>query len=111
MKLSDIKGERTLEVVADLVEPIANIAQDKETAALFKKRQVPKGKTPTQFFIDRVRKSVPSLLRNHKNDMIQILATIEGTDVKDYTENLNMAKLVNDLIELFNDEEFASFLS
>lgn len=32
MKLSDIKGERTLEVIADIINPIANIAED-ETAS------------------------------------------------------------------------------
>ena len=28
MKLSDIKGERTLDVIADIIDPIANIAED-----------------------------------------------------------------------------------
>lgn len=30
MKLSDVKGDRVIDVIADVIEPISNIAQDKE---------------------------------------------------------------------------------
>ena len=40
MKLSDIKGERTLDVIAELIDPISNIASDKVAADLFVRRQV-----------------------------------------------------------------------
>ena len=45
MKLSDIKGDRTLEVIADLVDPIANIAEDEDTFALFRREKLPAGMT------------------------------------------------------------------
>ena len=34
MKLSDIKGERALDVLADMIEPVAEIMGDKEIAAV-----------------------------------------------------------------------------
>jgi hypothetical protein len=36
MKLSEIQGERAIEVIADLVEPIADIAMDKSLKDVFK---------------------------------------------------------------------------
>ena len=37
MKLSDVKGERTIEVIAEIIDPIANIAEDEEASAMFKR--------------------------------------------------------------------------
>ena len=110
MKLSDVKGERTLDVIADIIEPISNIASDKEAMALFEKKKTPKGMNSREFFLKRVGKSVPVLLKDHKDDVIQILSTIEGVTVEEYTAELNMAKLVSDVMELLTDEEFLSFL-
>ena len=43
MRLSDVRGERTLDVIADLIGPIAEIASDEEAAALFRREKVPEG--------------------------------------------------------------------
>lgn len=106
MKLSDIKGERTLEVVADIIEPIANIAADEDAAALFKKEKLPEGKSVREFLIERLTRSLPALLKGHKHDVIRILATIEGVSPGEYGDELNLAKLLQDITELLNDEAF-----
>jgi electron transfer flavoprotein alpha subunit len=111
MKLSEVKGERTFEVIADLVEPIANLAEDKAVMAFFEKKQCPKGKTAREFTIERIRKALPALMRDHKDDIVLILSTIEGVTTEEYTSNLNMAKLMGDVYSLVTDEEFLSFLS
>lgn len=111
MKLSDVRGDRTLDVIADLIDPIAEIASDEEAVALFRREKVPEGVEPRDFFVRRARKAAPALLKGHKRQMIQILATIEGTDPADYAESLNLAKLLRDLVELLTDEEFVAFLS
>lgn len=41
MKLSDVKGDRVLDVLADLIAPVTNIAVDDKAAAIFKKAVVP----------------------------------------------------------------------
>lgn len=108
MRLSDVKGERTLDVIADIIDPIANIAEDKEAAELFTRKQLPDGMTPKMFLLQRARKSVPVLLKAHKTDVITILSTIEGTSPEDYAGTLNLAKLFKDCVELLTDEAFSA---
>lgn len=111
MKLSDIKGYRVLDVIADIIDPIANIAQDKDVAAMFKREAVPEGMDAHDFFAARMRKSVPALLKGHKSDIIAILAAIEGVAPEQYAASLNLAKLFTDVMELLTDDAFLSFLS
>lgn len=107
MKLSEIKGERTLDVIADMIEPIANIAGDKDAAKLFKKEKAPEGVNPREFAINRLKKGIPSLLKGHKHDVVTILAAIEGISPAEYAESMNLAKLMKDCVDLVTDEEFA----
>lgn len=111
MKLSDVKGERTLDVIADLIDPIANIAQDKDVSEMFKRQAVPEGMEAREFFAARMRKGMPALLKGHKGDIIAILATIEGVSPDEYTKSLNLAKIIKDFTELVTDEAFLGFLS
>lgn len=105
MKLSDITGERVFDVIADIIDPIANIAADDEVAELFKRRTVPNGENSRTFGINRIRTSVPRLIKNHKGDMITILSTIEGVTSAEYATTLSLGKLVNDFIDLLSDDE------
>lgn len=59
MKLSDVKGDRTLEVIADLIEPICNIAEDENAAALFKREQLPDGMTAKKFLLQKAKRPFP----------------------------------------------------
>lgn len=106
MKLSDVKGERTLEVVADLIDPICNIAQDENAAALFRREKLPEGVTAKDFLLKRVKKSAPKLLKDHKSDIVAILATIEGVHPAEYEKGLNLVKLFSDFVDLMTDEAF-----
>ena len=107
MKLSDVKGERVFEVLADIIDPIANIAEDEQAAALFKKAKLPEGMTPSKFLLERARKAVPPLLRGHKGDIIAILAAIEGVEPETYKGALNMFRLFKDCTSLLSDEAFS----
>lgn len=109
MKLSDIKGERTFDVIAGIIEPIANIAADKEAVDLFIRKPLPEGMTAKNFVMQRVKASIPVLLKNHKGDLIAILAAIEGVTAKEYETSLNLVKLTKDTVELLNDEAFEAF--
>ena len=106
MKLSDIKGERTLDVIAELIDPISNIASDKVAADLFVRRQLPKGKTPYTFVVERLKKAVPALLKGHKQDIIAIGATLEGVTPEQYAAELDLPKLFRDLLDLVTDKTF-----
>ena len=106
MRLSDIKGDRTLEVIAEIIDPIANIAEDEEASAMFKREKLPDGMTAKKFLLERARKAVPALLKGHKSDIITVLATIEGVSADDYRASLTLAKLMKDTAELMTDEAF-----
>lgn len=106
MRLSDIKGERTFEVIADVIDPIANIAEDKEASELFARKKLPEGMSAKEFLLKRARKSVPILLKRHKADLIAILSAVEGTSPEAYREKLDLVKLSRDTLELLTDEAF-----
>ena len=106
MRLSDIKGDRVFDVIADIIDPIANIASDETASALFKREKLPEGLTAKAFLLERARKAVPALLKGHKGDIITVLATIEGISADDYRASLTLAKLIQDTAELLTDEAF-----
>ena len=106
MRLSDIKGDRVFDVIADIIDPIANIASDETASAIFKREKLPEGMTAKAFLMERARKAVPALLKGHKSDIITVLATIEGTSADDYRASLTLAKLMQDTSEMLTDEAF-----
>lgn len=106
MRLSDIKGDRTLEVIAEIIDPIANIAEDEAASVMFKREKLPEGMTARKFLLNRARKSLPALLKGHKADIIAILSAIEGVSAEEYSGTLNLVKLTKDCIDLLTDEVF-----
>jgi hypothetical protein len=106
MRLSDIQGERVFDVIADIIDPIANIAEDDAASALFKREKLPEGMTAKEFMTQRARKALPALLKGHKGDIIAILASIEGVSEEQYKSELNLVKLMQDATELLTDEAF-----
>lgn len=111
MKLSDIKGDRVLDVIADIIDPIANIVQDKDVAAMFERKAVPEGMDARDFFAERMCKGLPILLKGHKADIIAVMAAIEGVAPEQYAESLDLPKLLTDVMELVTDDALLDFLS
>lgn len=106
MRLSDIKGTRSIDVVADIIGPVANIAGDKETADFFKRVKVEPDMDARLLAVERTKKYLPPLLKRHKHDICEIMAAIEGTPIKEYEATLTLQKLWRDLVELFSDSAF-----
>lgn len=106
MKLSQIKGDRVIEVIADIIDPISNIATDKKASELFSRAKLPEGADPKEFVIKRIKKSAPYLLKAHKADIVAILASISGESYDEYAKKLTIVKLLQDFTELLNDEDF-----
>lgn len=106
MKLSNIKGEIVLDVIADLVAPIANIAIDEEASDLLRRKPLPEGMTVAQFTAERAKKSVPKLLKGHKDDLIEILATVSLQSKEEYKANMTIMSLIKDTLDILNDEVF-----
>lgn len=107
MRLSDITGDRTLEVIAEVIDPICNIAEDDAAMSMFRREKLPEGMEPKKFLLARVRKSLPVLLKKHKSDIIAILSALDGVSPEEYRRTLDLVKLPKDVIELLTDEVFA----
>jgi len=86
MKLSEIKGERALEVLADLIEPIKILATDE--------------KFRTELSKDKL-SGIKYLLKNQSKTIITVLAIVNGEDPETYEPNLLTLPMT--LIEFFND--------
>lgn len=112
MKLSDIKGDRCIDVIADLIDPVASIAQDKDTASIFKRssKKVSEEQAKKQISA-RIKKALPSIMKRHKDDIISILSTIKGVTPEEYSEGMTLASLLVDAMDLVTDGEFIGFLA
>lgn len=102
MKLSEIKGERVFDVIAELIEPITSIAQDKAISEAVRANSSDPAKVATAL--------VPLLLKEHREEVVRILASVNGVDTREYAENLTMASLVKDVYEVLTDKELLAFL-
>lgn len=92
MRLSEIRGERALDVLADLLEPVTEIMTDKQVSAAYQAGQ-------------RI-KAVKAAIKNHKKAVIEILAVMDGADPETYEPKV--VTLPMRFIELFSDEDFVS---
>ena len=95
MKLSDIKGEKAIEVLADLLEPVTEIMADKEVVALVRSGQKVKG--------------ISAALKNHKKACLTILALTDGEDPATYSPSILSIPMKG--LELLNDPELISLFS
>ena len=107
MKLSELKGERAVEVLADLIAPIANIVDDQKNLQLFRfeKRE---GETDREAGLRDFKEKIPNLLKTHKQDVLAILCAVNGAN----PEDMSLTDIVEGVVELANDKDFQSlFLS
>lgn len=111
MKLSDVKGERAFDVIAELVVPVANLAESEDVKALMTPKRKPKGLTAEQFMLQRVKEALPSIVREHKGDVVAILAAIAGVTPEEYVEGMSLPSLITDVIDLMTDDAFTAFLA
>ena len=86
MKLSEIKGEEALDVIADLLDPIAELG---------KKEKIKKADRKDRKAFIQV------ILKEGKKEIIQILAILDRTPVEKY--EVTLATLPGKVLELFSD--------
>lgn len=107
MKLSEITGDRAVEVIADLIAPIVNLAQDWSNMKVsddFRKENESDNEVAIRAFKDKI----PEILKNHKEDVLSILCALN--DKK--KDELSVVDILNGAIDLTNDMEFMKlFLS
>lgn len=111
MKLSEIKGEKVFEVIADIIDPVSNIATDERAANLWKREKPKDGESVREFGMRKIKENLPYLLKAHKRDLVAVLAAVHGESVKVYSEKMNVLTLVQDATELLSDEVFQSLFT
>lgn len=102
MMLSDFQDEEALDLLADIIEPVGTILEDKEIAKIYEE-----GTKSGNFGIKLKLKLVSVMIRNHKREMIEILAKLDKKDVADY--HCNVLSLPGALLSLINDPLMMDF--
>lgn len=95
MKLSDYKDEKALDLLADIIEPAAEIMSDQEVI------ETAKG--------ENMARTASVILKRHKKAVIAVLAALDGVPVEEY--HCNVFSLPAKLLELFNDPDIAQLFS
>lgn len=90
MRLSEIEDERALDVLAEIIDPIAEIATDDVVQNIYKS-----GKPKIMI--------VKEMLKNHKKAVIAIMAALDGEKPENY--HFNILSLPAKLLEILNDPE------
>jgi hypothetical protein len=106
MKLSEIQGERAIEVIADLIEPLSNIAIDPNIKSVlsFKKKE---NETAEEAAVKAIQKNIPVLLKHHKKDVAKVLGVLEGVD----PEKLNILEILKGLTDMMTDKALMQLFS
>ena len=98
MKLSEYRGEKALDMLADLIEPATAIMADKEITNAVR-ANLPKIKV------------VKMAIKNHKREVIEIMAVLDGEDPEKHAEKVNLFTLPAKLLEIFNDPDLMSLFT
>ena len=96
MKLSEIKGDRALDVLADIMEPLARILTDEEITKTANNGE------PKLLLAKKI-------LKGHKKEVIEILAILDGE--KPETYEVNLLTLPVKLVEILNDPEIGNLFT
>lgn len=102
MAISDIKGEAVFDLIADIIDPVANIVSDAQVAELFASGGIN---------ADTAKEYAPELIKRHKEDVIAIMAAIRGVTPEEYAATLNVMTLFRDVMEIITDKELLGFLT
>lgn len=90
MKFNELKNEQAIEALADMLDPIMEIASDKDITAAARENN--------RLLV------VKLLMKNHAKEVVQLMAMLEGVPVEEY--ECNMLTLPAKIVELFNAPEF-----
>ena len=109
--MEEIKGERAFEVYAAMVGPMSRIAKDKDVVAAFHVEK-PEGIDPRDFMVDALAKAIPAVITKHRDDIVAIMAAVDGKDASEYSfETFDEVKALHLRVkEIITDRVFLSFL-
>ena len=92
MRLSDYKGEAAIDKLAEIIEPLTVILGDPEMQEIAKKQ-------------GSAMDYVKPILKNHKKEIIVVLAALENEPVDEYKGKITLLTLPARILEFINDPE------
>lgn len=95
MKLTEIKNEAALDALAELINPITELSKDTALVAAMKEK--------------KILEATKMMLKDHKPEVLQIFAILDGTPVEEY--ECNLLTLPSKLIEILSDDEVMRLFS
>lgn len=105
-KLSEIKGEGALSAFAALIDPICNMAEDEETAEMYRRERKPAQRDERTYMLQQAYK----ILAKHEDDFCAIMAVCYNTTPEKYKAQLTPAQAIADMADLISDEVWQTFL-
>ena len=90
-RLSEIKGEDAVDVLADLMSPVTAITSDEK----IRKTWESKKKTMADF--------VTAIFKSHKDALVQVLCILDGSTRDEYLKNATVISIVQDAMYVMND--------
>lgn len=96
MKLREFENEQALDLLADIIEPIARIMADDKIEKMVK------AKKPVLIIASHI-------LKNNKRDVIEIVAMMNGADPA--TFKFNTVTLLKDVVEIMDDPDIISLFT
>lgn len=87
-KLSEVKGEEALDVLAEILEPITVIANDEDVKAGFD---------------TNIARCVSVALKKYKKEILAIFASINGKTVEETCEEIDLLSLPSYIVDVLAD--------
>ena len=110
MRLSEIRGQEVIEVIARIAAPIGRIARDSDAMAAFDLQSVRDADDPKAALLGVIADGVPALLGMHSDDVVEIMAACNLVSKEEYLSELTVPKLLSDVFALLTDGELIGFL-
>ena len=97
-KLSDFRDEEALDVLAELIDPVVDIASDKEIQKAFEA-----GSEATMADV------VKLIIKGHKRAVMAVMAVLEGVPLEQF--HCNLLTLPSQVMQIMNDSDLKAFFT
>lgn len=111
MKLSELSTDETMDVLCEITPAVQCILKDENLSSAIGKSADIKGMTPAgviMLAVDRFSEAVPILVKTHRDDVFQILASVNRISKEDVAKQKFAVTLLQ-IDDAIHDEDLISF--
>lgn len=111
MRLSEVKGERVFDVIANVTEHAHNIVCNESVSRLLGMFDEPEGEDAYERFAKSLLGILPTVIRECKDDAIAIMCEVGDVSREEYLADMTLKSFMEDVRELLTDDAFADFFA